>query len=70
MLAGVSHASFITRLPLQVHRGDAGPDGLRELPAGLPVRHGSQKQAALHQMASPVLHVHRQEVQHPLSAPP
>ncbi|XP_042081888.1 bcl-2/adenovirus E1B 19 kDa-interacting protein 2-like protein isoform X3 [Haplochromis burtoni] len=29
--------------PVQVHCGDAGPDGLRELPASLPVRHGSQK---------------------------
>lgn len=47
---------------LQVHRGDVGPDGLRELPAGLPVCHGSQKQAARHQMAAPVLHLHRQEV--------
>lgn len=62
MLAGVSHTPLSLCAHLQVHRGDAGPDGLRKLPAGLPVRHGSQKQDALHQMAPPVLHVHRQEV--------
>lgn len=48
--------------PLQVHRGNAGPDGVRELPAGLPVCHVSQKQTARHQVAPPVLHIYRQEV--------
>lgn len=47
---------------LQVHCGDSGPDGLGELPAGLPVCHGPQKQAACYPVAPPVLHVHRQEV--------
>lgn len=43
---------------LQVHGGDVGPDGLRELPAGLPVCHGAQEQAATNQMAAPLLHIH------------
>lgn len=49
-------------LYLQVHSGDVRPDGLWELPAGLHVFHGSQKQAPDHQVAPPVLRLYRQEV--------
>lgn len=43
---------------LQVHRWDFGPDGFRELHAGLPVQPGSQKQTTYHQVAPSVLHLH------------
>ena len=46
----------------QVHCGDVGPDGLRELPACVPVCDGAKKQTSLHQVASSVLHIHWQKV--------
>lgn len=49
--------------PVQVHRGHVGPDGVRELCLGVPVRYGSQEQDASPQVATPVLHLHRKKVE-------